>query len=150
MALSGDHVAATAGADVSNLTLGTTTSTSFVTSLTTAGTCGVAFVAPPSGKVTVHLSTGGFHNTANSISRTGYRIGTGATVAAGTTFQAASLDHGMIAWPCANTAHDYREGVTDVVSGLTPGDTYNACMAHLTTTGTASFNRRQIIIEPRI
>lgn len=128
-----------------NNTNGTTTSTSYVTSLTTAGTCGVAFVAPPSGKITVLYVTAGFHGTVNAISRTAFRIGSGSTVGGGSE-QYAAQDQDQISWACPNTAYDYRIGASGEVTGLIPGTTYNVCMAHKTTTGTATFTQRFVKI----
>jgi hypothetical protein len=144
MAASGDTLIATATAASKNQTTGSTTSVgTYVTSLTTAGTCGVAFVAPPTGKVTVLFHTAGFGSGTGDM-KTAIRIGTGSTVGGGTQYYAAT-DEDMILF--TGTAV-YGIGSFMEVTGLTAGDTYNACMAHNTSAGTASFLRRSIKVIP--
>lgn len=143
MAASGEKVVATAAAFARNTVTGSTTSTGYIVTLPTAGTCGVAFVAPPSGKVTILYGTAGFNSGAND-NKTAVRVGTGATVGSGTEVYAAS-DNDMILFTGAAT---YGIGRMTEVSGLTPGDTYNACMAHRVGAGTGSFLFRTIKVIP--
>lgn len=143
MAASGDKLIAFATAHARNTTTGTTTSTSYITALTTAAECGVAFVAPPSGKVTVHFHTAGFNSGAND-NKTAVRVGLGSTVGGGTSFYAAT-DNDMILYTGAAT---YGIGSFVEISGLTAGDTYNACMAHRVSAGTGSFVFRSLKVIP--
>lgn len=145
MAASGDHLVATATAFARNTTTGSTTSTTYITALPTAGTCGVAFVAPPSGKVTIHFHTAGFNSGAND-SKTAVRVGTTGTVGAGTEVYAAT-DNDMILFTGAAT---YGIGAFTEVSGLIAGNTYNACMAHRTSAGTGSWLFRTIKVIPDV
>lgn len=143
MALTGDRLVARQTAHARNVTTGSTTSTGYIVSLTTAGTCGVAFVAPPSGKVTIWFHTAGFNSGAND-NKTAVRVGTGAVVGSGTEFYAAT-DNDMILFTGATT---YGSSSFAEVSGLTPGNTYNACMAHRVGAGTGSFVFRSIKVIP--
>lgn len=146
MAASGDKLIATATAHARNTTAGSTTSASYVTNLTTAGECGVAFVAPPTGKVTVLFHTAGFNTGGGAAAdnKTAVRIGLGSTVGGGTSFYAAT-DNDMILYTGTAT---YGIGAFVEITGLTPGDTYNACMAHKTSAGTGSFTFRSIKVIP--
>jgi len=143
MAASGDLLIATATTYTNNATQGSTTATGYTTSLTTAGTCGVAFVAPPSGKVTIHFHTAGF-GTGTGSTKTAVRVGTTSSIGGGSTVYAATDDN-MILF--AGTAV-YGIGNFAEVSGLTAGDTYNACMAHNVDAGTGQFLRRNIKVVP--
>jgi hypothetical protein len=145
MAASGEKVVATATAFARVTTTGSTTSTSYITALPTAGACGVAFVAPPSGKVTILYGTAGFNSAAND-NKTAVRVGTGATVGGGTSVYAAT-DNDMILFTGSAT---YGIGRVTEVSGLTAGDTYNAAMAHRVSAGTGSFLFRTIKVIPDV
>jgi hypothetical protein len=143
MALSGDHLVATATAFARNVTTGSSGSTSYITSLPTAGTCGVAFVAPPSGKVTVHFHTAGFGAGTGDM-KTAIQVGAGSTVGAGTVVYSPT-DNDMVLYTGTPT---YGIGSFVEVSGLTPGDVYNACMAHRVSGGTGSWLFRSIKVVP--
>jgi len=145
MAASGDHVVAVAAAFARNLTTGSTTSAGYIVALPTAGACGVAFVAPPSGKVTIAYGTAGFNSGAND-NKTAVRVGTSATVGGGSEVYGAT-DNDMILFTGAAT---YGIGRVTEVSGLTPGDPYNAALAHRAGAGTASFLFRTIKVIPDI
>lgn len=143
MALSGERLVARQTAFARNTVTGSTTSTGYIVTLPTAGTCGVAFVAPPSGKVTVLFHTAGFNSGAND-NKTAIRVGTGSTVGSGTEVYAAT-DNDMILFTGAST---YGTGAFTEISGLTPGNTFNACMAHRVGAGTGSFLFRSIKVIP--
>jgi hypothetical protein len=146
MSLSGDKLVAMATVKTSVATDGNTASATYVTSLTSAGVCGVAFVAPPGGKVTVLFATACYNATGSADNKTAVQIAAGAVVGSGTTFYAAS-DNDMILQPfTANLAT--RMGCFAEITGLTPGDTYNACMAHKTSAGTAHWLFRTIKVVP--
>lgn len=143
MSASGEKLVATAVVEARNTTTGTTNSTGYIVTLPTAGTCGVAFVAPPSGKVTVHFHTAGFNSGAND-NKTAIRIGTSSVVGGGTEVYAAT-DNDMILFTGAAT---YGIGSFVPITGLTPGDVYNACMAHRVGAGNGSFLFRTIKVVP--
>jgi hypothetical protein len=143
MAFSGEHVVATAAAFARNVTTGSTTSTGYIVTLPTAGVCGVAFVAPPSGKVTVLFRTSGFNSGAND-NKTAVRVGTTNVIGGGVEVYAAT-DNDMILFTGAST---YGIGSMVEISGLTAGDVYNACLAHRVGAGTGSFLFRSIKVIP--
>lgn len=128
-------------------------STSFnVTSLafTTAGPlsfCGIAFIAPRSGKVAVHHSAELYNNTAARYTGVGLGVATGSTLGAGTPVIAASFDNAVF---IQNPTVGVRAGVTNIATGLTPGDTYNATLYHAVTGGTGTVVRRRVTVVPSI
>ena len=146
MALSGERLVATQSGKATNGTDGNTTSTGYVVNLTTAGTCGVAFVAPPSGKVTVLFSTASYNPSANVDNKTAVRVGTSNTIGGGTEVYAAS-DNDMILTNVAANLATRHTGFAEI-SGLTAGNTYNACMAHRVSAGTGHFLFRSIKVIP--
>lgn len=146
MALSGDHVVATATAAAKQSGNVSTTSTSYVAGTAGTGTAlGVAFVAPPSGSVTILFHAAGFNSGANDV-KTAVRVGTGATLGAGTQVYAPSdddmiLHNGTVAQAKGSFAH---------VSGLTAGNTFNVQMQHRVGAGTGTFPFRSIKVIPDI
>jgi hypothetical protein len=135
-------VSATTG-DTAN---GTTTSGSFVTSLTTSGAHGVAFIAPPSGTVAVHVRSAAQSDTAGSYSLLDFQVRTGDIVNSGTVVRAASENTaGIIRSSTAALQATIVSG--DIVSGLTPGADYNVTLAyHVGSGGTSTYNRRHVMV----
>lgn len=124
------------------------TSTTYTTA-STAGPyadCAVVFVAPPSGRVKVH--------TAARMVNTGATVGTlvspevrdGATIGAGTVIEGAGDGTGVSHYGTTFA----RSGADHLMTGLTPGTSYNARLLHRSTSGTetASIALRELIIEP--
>lgn len=146
MALSGDRLVAIQTASARNNTDGNTTSTGYIVNLTTAGTCGVAFVAPPSGKVTVHFGTASYNGNANVDNKTAIRVGQTNVVGGGTEFYAAT-DNDMILTNVGANVATRHVGFAEI-TGLTEGNTYNACMAHRVSAGTGHFLFRFIKVIP--
>lgn len=113
---------------------------------TTGGTyvdVGVAFTAPLSGAIMVsyngRLSNSGANSTYLSFAvRTGSVIGSGTAVA--------NADNGSAIEVVGTTAA--RNGVTHVVSGLTPGSSYNARMEHRVSAGTGTASLRSLHVAP--
>jgi hypothetical protein len=147
---SGLPVAQAVSATGGSADTGTTTNTSFITALS-GGTAswGVAFVAPPSGRVTVTCKAAAFNDTANSYAVLDFQVRLGSTVNAGTIFRNVSEDTaGVIRSGTAN-----QQGTivaSDLISGLTPGVVYNVTLGyHAAVSGTAAFNRRQVIVLPQ-
>lgn len=128
---------------------GTTTSTSFTNTLTSTGIHGVVFIAPPSGTVTVIGRSSTFNTTSGAYTLLDFQINTGAVVGSGTIFRGsqealAGVHQSTIA------SGEGTIVTTDIVTGLTPGAVYNACLTyHASPNGTASFNRRHIMVLPR-
>lgn len=121
------------------ITNGTTTSTSYTATLTGGIACGIAFVAPASGKVEIKNeseinNTGGYSLCTIRV-RTGAVIGSGADVVAVTDDNA--LFH--------NT--NIRLSVFNTITGLTPGASYNVQQLFKVTAGTGTFGKKQLSVK---
>lgn len=123
----------------------TTTSTSFTQVMSPAGLCGVAFVAPQSGKIYISMNNE-ISNSGANFTLTSYSIRTGSVVGSGTLFQAASQDETIR--NDSTTIHRY--GVGSFASGLTPGQTYNIVLEHSVQLGTGTFTRRRVVVLPQL
>jgi hypothetical protein len=134
-----------AQADVSNAdaTSRTTTSTAYTTTLSPATICGIAFVAPPSGKVKI-LWNNEASNSGASFTLTSPQVATGSTVGSGTVVLAADDARTT---NVGGTTSD-RHGASTTCTGLTPGDTYNVALYHRVGSGTGTFLRREVIVSP--
>jgi hypothetical protein len=123
----------------------TTTSTSYTTTLSPAQICGVAFVAPPSGKVTISWGCGVQNGTAPNLGVCSFAIREGSTVGSGTSFQAS--DDGR-----AVTSQAFiRAGASSEVTGLTAGDVYNVALEHrVANAGTGTFSNRSVLVTPEL
>jgi hypothetical protein len=143
---SGQPAAATGG----STDTGTTTSGTFVTSLSAGtATAGVAFIAPPSGRVLVLCKSAASNNTAGDYSVMDFQVRQGATINSGTVVRATNENTAGVFQ--SSTANNQGTIVaSDLVTGLTPGAAYNVTMAFRQGNGgTASFNRRQAIVTPQ-
>lgn len=125
---------------------GTTTSTTFVSSLTTTGTRGVVFTAGASGKAEVAWACNGRNNTAGQSTVTSFEVRTGATIGSGTVVQA-SDENTACAMQSDSANQALAHAGSGVVTGLTPGATYNAYITYRATAGTATINRRKISVK---
>lgn len=125
---------------------GTTTSTTFTATLT-GGTSpvGVAFTAPPSGKVLVFWYTRERNSGAN-ITLCSIRVGTGSTLNGGSAFVSAADG---ISIQGSGTADLGASGYYPV-EGLTAGNDYNVVLMHRVNTGTGTYGNRHITVEPSI
>lgn len=136
-------------APVSSVQAGSFTANSTTyTTATASGSyvdCAVVFTAPPSGTVYVSVSARLF-NAATSGSLVSPETRTGGVIGAGTVLEGASDGIGVSHYGAAFA----RSGIRHLLSGLTPGETYNTRLLHRTTTGTdaASIALRELIIEP--
>lgn len=143
----GDITAYAASAVDSAVTNGTTASTSFVTSLTTSGVRGVAFTASQSGKVFIVGSTGGFNSTANAYTLVDFEVRTGSTVGSGSVIRAGDENTCSQFQSTAINAAGQHE-TAGIMTGLSPGSSYNACLVYRVSAGTGTFNRRKINVIP--
>jgi hypothetical protein len=100
------------------------------TQVTTTSTAGIAmgasgaqgtFVAPPSGIVEVEVMGQLGSSTDGQAAGCSFEVKTGATIGSGTVIDAASINKAAL---CANN-QVVRSSQTHLVSGLTPGSTYN-------------------------
>lgn len=121
------------------------TGSSSYTTLT--GNPGHSFVAPASGSVLVSIKAALVGVGAGSVAAMSFKIGTGATIGGGTVVFAAADDN-RIASDAAGNAIEC--GAATLVTGLTPGDTYNAQALYKRSggTGNVGFSRRRINIIP--
>jgi hypothetical protein len=127
------------------LTLGTTVSTSFVTALTGGTTCGVSFTAPLSGKVNVFLYSRQRNSGANATLLS-VRLGTGTVVDSGTEVTAAN-DNSV-----TQIAGTTDMGASTLVpfTGLFAGFSYNVVLKHRVTAGTGTYASRKVVVVPVI
>lgn len=129
-------------------TNGTTTSTGFTNSLTTTGTHGVAFIAPPSGRVWVLGRTLAGNSNAGAFCHVDVEIRAGSTVGSGSVWRAASNSTASAFQ--SDSANQQGSLTADaLVSGLTPGAAYNAALCYFVNAGTGTFNRRHITVLPQ-
>lgn len=132
-------------------TNGTTTSSSYINSLTTTGVHGVAFIAPPSGKIQIVGRAMGGNANAGSYAQIDYEVRQGSTIGSGTLVRTTNNNTAGIHQSA--TANAQGTMVTGgLLAGLTPGAAYNACLTYLSSSGptnAATFNRRQIAVYPQ-
>lgn len=127
---------------------GTYSGTTYTETRTGAGgtECQVALVAPPSGKVKISWSCGLTISNAAGFALMSWVFRTGSTLGSGTVVQAAS--DSVV---CQNTGLTAENSFAQffIMTGLTPGSSYNVCGAYRTTSGhTGTFNRPKILVEP--
>lgn len=132
---------------------GTAASPSIVAATNTAASAGstvvgVTFIAPNSGKVYVNVSGHLQCNTAAQTAYLTYELRDGAVIGSGTVAVAVQSDYGVgIGGPGVTRASLTRRMS---VTGLTPGNSYNARTMHFVTGGNADYYRREILVEPVI
>jgi hypothetical protein len=144
------------GADFQNLEVkqhapldsGTLTSTTYTTTRSGATSpVGVAFTAPPSGKVKVHWACGVQNSGSGGTNYTlmAFQVKTGTTIGSGTTIQSAS-DSLCIENVGVN---EMDAGRTSMVV-LTPGLSYNVSGMYRVGAGTGTVSRVEMIVDPCI
>jgi hypothetical protein len=126
------------------------TSTSYIAS---SPPVGVSFVAPPSGMVRVDWSARFQTNTINTRSGVSTQIATGSTldagvvVANGTASDGNALENNNDPAGGANTR--LQAGMWRWVTGLTPGDTYNAVVKfRMLSAGNGDIYNQRILVTP--
>lgn len=112
------------------------------TAATGSPVCGVAFVAPPSGRVGIHLlanvqvtaGTGAPGAQVGVILRTSATLGGGTVVSNGMT-----EDPGVsMTWVAPTPPFGGKQSASLMITGLTPGASYNAVVYHQTYGGTGT------------
>ena len=114
----------------------------------TSGTyndCGVAFVAPTTGRVCLDYACG-IRNSTTATTAMAPVVREGGSVGSGTTFLAASDDNGVVILP--GTFESCFGGRRLLVTGLTVGATYNVRLEHRVSAGTGTLNRRSVTVSP--
>lgn len=124
------------------VTSGTTTSTSYTATLTGGTACGLAFTAPPSGQVLVHnncrLVNSGIFLTFCTI-----RVRTGSSIGSGSDVVATSDENAVTVYATTEA----RIGNTYLVTGLTPGSSYNVQQLFRVVGGTGTFLNKSLIVQ---
>lgn len=144
MSLTGDKVVAMAsGSDTQNAN-GTTASTTYTASIGAGTPAGKVFVAPPSGQVVIlnacnMFNSGANHGFCTVQVRLGGSIGSGTIVYTGVDADAV----------VANGTGADRHGAGVLVSGLTPGTTYNVQEIFRVDGGTGTFGNKHLIVIPQ-
>jgi hypothetical protein len=111
--------------------------------------CQVVFVAPESGRVIIHWS-GALRNLSMNETPVAYlspEVRTGATPGSGTVVLPAS-DARTVRANFAGGVQTIRAGASHLLSGLTPGASYNARILHRVTSSTGEFFYRGLIVTP--
>jgi hypothetical protein len=136
---------------VSNAQSGSYTATITTFGIATAsGTyadCGVAFVAPTTGRVLVTWSGQVANSTATSACELSPYIREGTTVGSGTAFLASVIDNKIRLVSSSNNSIQHA-GMTMLVEGLTPGDDYNVRLDHRVSGNTGTFIYRKVTVIP--
>lgn len=127
---------------------GTTTSTSFTNSLTATGIHGVAFIAPPSGRVWVLGRALAGNVNAGAFCHLDVEVRAGSTVGSGSVWRAAN-NATASAFQSDSASQQGSLTADCLVTGLTPGSAYNAALCYFVGAGTGSYNRRHITVLPQ-
>lgn len=122
---------------------GTTASTTYTATLTGGAACSCVFVAPTSGKVTLHYDSLA-QNSGPNFSYASPQVRAGSTVGSGTVFLAAADENALT----HNGTAALRYGGSLQVEGLTAGATYNVQLLHRVTAGTGTYSRKSLIAKP--
>lgn len=123
-------------------TAGTTTSTVYTPTLTGGTTCSFTFVAPGSGRVLVSHNCN-LEATSGNLALCGFELRTGSTIGSGTlVVGTTNNDEVLTAGSQANF------GRSRLVTGLTPGATYNIRMMFAVTSGTGTFKSKHLNVTP--
>lgn len=109
---------------------------------------GVAFIAPTSGQVAIHVAMGGRDNGGTNRIFVSTEVYTGSS-AAGTKITSASVSLNGVSTPPINTAGYTYAGRTWLQTGLTAGSTYYARVVYYVDAGTtADLTMRGIVVTP--
>lgn len=128
---------------------GSTTSTTYTATLTGSTTPQRAFVANQAGKVLIHWSAYMTHSIANGFCYMSFEIRDGASLGAGSVVVAASDTNAIINRVSGAGSDDAQYGSSKLITGLTPGNSYNIQgLYKLVTAGTLTVVARRIIVQP--
>lgn len=132
-----------------SVTNGTTTSTAYTNTLTTTGIHGVAFIAPPSGKIQVIGRASAGSSVVGNYAQLDWEVRNGSTIGSGALFRTANNNTASV-FLSSTAGGQGPLNISGLLAGLTPGANYNACLTFATgnASSTASFNRRQIAVYP--
>lgn len=133
-------------ASASDNVIRTTAAVAYTSVLAPAGTCGVTFVAPQTGVVSIAVGAFFDNTLAASFTIASAQVRAGAVIGAGGLVVAATDDMA----PYISGTDGLSIAREFVYSGLTPGDTYNAEILQRVTAGTGTYQRRTITVRPEI
>lgn len=125
--------------------VGTTTSGTYTATLTGGTTCSKTFIAPFSGKVLIHNTVESL-NSGAGWTKTAIEVRTGAVIGSGTAVLTANDDDTN----GTTGTNSVRCTVTKLLTGLTPGATYNVRQLFKVQSGTGTYLRKEIIVEPKM
>jgi len=133
----------------------TTDETGFTNTTFAAGstTVGVAFTAPPSGVVVIHLSAIVSQNINTQATFVSIEVKTGGTIGSGTLVgSAANSDRGLTVGRAVNSGAVaiLQAGRPVLYTGLTPGNSYNVRVMHCVDGGSGTVFYREVIVLPQI
>jgi hypothetical protein len=126
-------------------TIGSTSSTAYTATLAGGTACGLSFIAPPSGQVYVSNNMAAFNGIAGGYALCTIRVRTGGVVGSGADVFAASDDEAVY-----TSFDDLSASRRTLVTGLTPGSTYNAQQLFRVLSNTANYQRKKLIVEPSV
>lgn len=130
------------GAQDSQATSGTTTSTTYTATLTGGTACGLAFVAPASGKVLIANSMLLVQSTGSQIAYCTIRVRTGSSIGSGSDVVAAADNNSITAVAVFVTGI----GRVIPVSGLTPGASYNVQQLFRVSANTGTYSGKSLSV----
>lgn len=148
-----DTAAANAGAvSVQNevATQGQTTSTSYTATLTGSTAAGVAFVAGLSGKAFISWAAGMFVQNATDSGWCAIAVKNGGTVGSGSDVLVADDARALRLKSATSLSNDQQWGASYLLTGLTPGNSYNVQEVYKHETGANALvvARQRITVVP--
>ncbi|MFC9247743.1 hypothetical protein ACFT7S_28155 [Streptomyces sp. NPDC057136] len=109
---------------------------------------GVVFTAPTTGRVRVDWHAR-FQPASAVAAQVGFALRTGGTLGAGTVVQDGLNENCLESPNVSGAASRVQAGMFFIVSGLTPGSTYNAVVCHrMVAAGTGNLFARSISVSP--
>lgn len=110
--------------------------------------CGVAFVAPPSGKCLINWSAEIAPTTTSVAGICSIQVKNGGTLDSGTVVLSPSDDYAVRSFGIADR---YQMGLSYLLTGLTSGNSYNVMLQQRgSTSTTVNFYRRRVIVTPQL
>lgn len=109
--------------------------------------CAVVFTAPTTGRVLLAYASTLLNSSTNTTAITPV-VREGGTVGSGAEVVGADDDNRISMRDAGGSPNDQRAGVHLTVTGLTPGNTYNARLEHKVSGSTGTASRRSITATP--
>jgi hypothetical protein len=127
-----------------------TTTTAYPTFAAGSPVCGVAFVAPPSGRVFVTVT--GYLSSPSNTRRgfLSYEMKTGSTIGSGSSVITPADSRAVVNSMAVTSGGPsfLHASFREMISGLTPGASYNARTMHAHQNGAINIWHRRILVEP--